>query len=228
MKSSRAWFKYAICFIKNHESQLRKDSLAKKLSQSKPEDSWKEIQQINHCNIPLPNSVEGISEKEEITELWRSHFKQLFNCISDIDLQQMKYDDSYTNDIVVEVSEVKITIKHLDINKTCGMDGIYAEHLKHCDKRIVPLLAMCITGFIVHGFLPNSLLSVVLVPIIKDKCGKTKNKENYRPIALASIMSKIFKNILLDRMLVILSTMSNQFGLKKHGTDVYLCLKGSY
>ena len=58
------------------------------------------------------------------------------------------------------------------LNKTCGMHGIYAKHLKHCDKRIVALLAICITGFFVHGFLPSSLLSVVLVPIIKDKCGK--------------------------------------------------------
>ena len=30
----------------------------------------------------------------------------------------MKYDVSYTNDIVVEVSEVENAIKHLDINKT--------------------------------------------------------------------------------------------------------------
>ena len=60
----------------------------------------------------------------------------------------MKYDVSYTNDIVVEVSEVENVIKYRDINKTCGMDGIYAEHLKHCDKCIVPLLAMCITGFL--------------------------------------------------------------------------------
>ena len=112
----RARFKYAIRFIKNHESQLRKDLLAKELSQSKPEDFWKEIRQINNCNIPLPNSVESITGKEEITELWRSHCKQLFNCISDTDLQQIKYDASYTNDIVVEVSEVENAIKHLDIN----------------------------------------------------------------------------------------------------------------
>ena len=46
---------------------------------------------------------------------------------------------------------------------------VYAEHLKYCDKRIVPLLAMCITVFFVHGFLPSSLLSVVLVPIIKAR-----------------------------------------------------------
>ena len=82
---------------------------------------------------------------------------------------------------------------------------------------------MCITGFFVHGFLPSSLLSVVLVPIIKDKCGKINSKDNYRPIALASIVSKIVENILLDRMSVTLSTMSNQFGFKKkHGTD--LCI----
>ena len=52
----------------------------------------------------------------------------------------------------MEISEVENAIKCLDINKTYGMDGVYAEHLKHCDKRIVPLLAMCITGFFVHGF----------------------------------------------------------------------------
>ena len=55
---------------------------------------------------------------------------------------------------------------------------------------------MCITGFFVHGFLPSSLLSVVsvvLVPVITDKCSKINSKDNYRPIALASIVSTILK-----------------------------------
>ena len=91
----------------------------------------------------------------------------------------------------MEISEVENAIKCLDINKTYGMVCVYAEHLKYCDKRIVPLLAMCITVFFVHGFLPSSLLSVVLVPIIKDKCSsKINSKDNYIPIALASIVSK--------------------------------------
>ena len=176
----------------------------------------KKIRQINNCNIPLPNSIEDVTGIDEITELWRSHFKQLFDCIRDIDIQQIKYDAKYTNDIVMEISEVENAIKCLDINKTCCMDGFYAEHLKHCDKRIVPLLAMCITGCFVHGFLHSSLLSVVLVPIIKDKCGKINSKDNYRHIALASIVSNIVENILLDRLSVTLSIMSNQFGFKKN------------
>ena len=144
----------------------------------------------------LPNSIEDVSGIFEITELWRPHFKQLFNCIRDIDIQQIKCDSKYTNDIIVEISEVENAIKCQDINKTDGMDGVYAKHLKHCDKRIVPLLAMCITGFFVHGFLPSSLLSVVsvvLVPVITDKCSKINSKDNYRPIALARIVSKILK-----------------------------------
>ena len=35
------------------------------------------------------------------------------------------------------------------------------------------------------------MLSVVRVPIIKDKCGKINSKDNYRPVALASVTSKI-------------------------------------
>ena len=52
----------------------------------------------------LPNSIKDVSGIFEITELWRSHFKQLFNCIRDIDIQQIKCDSKYTNDIVVEIS----------------------------------------------------------------------------------------------------------------------------
>ena len=84
----------------------------------------------------------------------------------------------------------------------------------------MPLLSICITSMFTHGYLPSSMLSVVIVPIIKDKSGKISAKENYRPIALASIMSKIIELIILDRIEICLLTTSNQFGFKRnHGTD---------
>ena len=51
-------------------------------------------------------------------------------------------------------------------------DDIYAEHLTYCSKHILPLLSMCFTTLLVHGILPNAMISVILVPIIKDKTGK--------------------------------------------------------
>ena len=41
------------------------------------------------------------------------------------------------------------------------------------------MLAMCLSGLFVHGFLPDSMLAVVLVPIIKDKTGRIDRIDNY-------------------------------------------------
>ena len=79
---------------------------------------------------------------------------------------------------------------------------------------------MCITSFFTHGFLPESMLSILIVPVIKDKADNINAKDNYRPIALASIISKIVEMIMLDRLETYLLTQPNQFGFKKkHGTD---------
>ena len=76
------------------------------------------------------------------------------------------------------------------------------------------------TSFLVHGQLPNSLMSVVLVPIIKDKSGKINSKDNYRPIAIASTMSKLLEKLMVERLSNFLFTSSHQFGFKpKHSTD---------
>ena len=86
-------------------------------------------------------------------------------------------------------------IEKVDLNKAFGSDGICSEHLKYAFNvgLLVPLLAMCITSFISHGFLPETMLSVVLVPVIKDKAGKIYSKDNYRPIALASVIANLLK-----------------------------------
>lgn len=239
MKNSRARFKYAMRFLKRHEKELVSNALANKLAVNKPENFWEGIKKINNCNTPLPSSVDGVTGADKITDLWRSHFKDLFNCIGDRTFTNLEYDISYCNEINVSIAEIEGAIKELDCNKSCGMDGIYAEHLKYCSNRILPLLAMCVSGLFVHGFLPNTMLSVILVPVIKDKCGKINSKDNYRPIALASIVSKIVEIILLDRMSDLITTKCNQFGFKRNlGTDMciyvlkeiidrYRCLGGS-
>ena len=63
-------------------------------------------------------------------------------------------------------------------------------------------------------------MAVILVPVIKDKAGKINSKDNYRPVALASILSKVLELIILDRLSEFLYTADNQFGFKKKlGTD---------
>ena len=65
------------------------------------------------------------------------------------------------------------------------------------------------------------MMSVVLIPIIKDKKAKISSIDNYRPVAIASVVSKVVERILLDRLSEYLDTIGNQFGFKpKLGTDM--------
>ena len=69
--------------------------------------------------------------------------------------------------------------------------------------------------------MPEAIISVVLVPIVKKKSASICSKSNYRHIALASIVSKVLKKVIYDHIAVYLNTCSNQFGFKaKHSTDM--------
>lgn len=217
---TKARFKYALRFIKNNEAALRRESLAKKISKNNSRDFWKEIKRINNSNTPLPTNIENINGEENISEFWKSHYSTIFNCIGRS--ENLHYDGTvnFTDDMIVTVEEVRTIIKCLENNKSSGIDGIQAEHLKYCSDRLLPYLSMLFTSCSIHGCLPISMLPVVLAPVIKNKAGNINSKDNYRPIALANIMSKLAEKIILNRLEMYMDTQCNQFGFKrKHGTD---------
>ena len=157
-----------------------------------------------------------------IVNMRKSHYEDLFNCLAkDTTTNGLCQIVEYDLDVEVSHPEVINAIKELSDNKSCGVDGIHAEHLKHCSDILISLLSKCFTGLLVYGTLPESMIDVVLVPIIKNKRASICSKANYRPIALAIIVSKIFEKLLYDRISYALTTCSNQFGFKtKHSTDM--------
>ena len=199
---------------------IRKESLAKKMTKFKSNDFWKEIGAINNAKTPLPCTIENANGPKEIAELWEKHYYKIFNCLTKVSYDSnFQLDESINNERVTS-NEIIDAIKSLKDNKSCGLDGIYAEHIKYGSDKLIPLLSMCLSGLFVHGFLPSSLMSVVLIPIIKNKCGSISSKDNYRPIALASIVSKLIEVVILNRIENFLVTSDNQFGFKNgHGTD---------
>ena len=49
-----------------------------------------------------------------------------------------------------------------------------------------------------HGYVPYKLMKTIIVPVIKDKKGLVTDKDNYRPIAITRVVSKILELILLE------------------------------
>ena len=225
-KSIKAQCKYTIRKVKANEDSIRSDSLASKLLNCDQTSFWKEIKHMNASKVPLPSQIDGVEGAAEIAERWKVHFHNLFNCINDSECTQLDVDlSTIFSDVKVSVTELQEAISTLDHRKSCGSDDIYPQHLLYAPASALNLLTSCFTSMLVHGVLPESLLDVTIIPIIKNKAGNINSIDNYRPIAIASVLSKILEKILLSRLEVFLITTSNQFGFKKkHSTDqcIYL------
>ena len=135
--------------------------------------------------------------------------------------------ESISSDVIVSKdcyditpSMVAAAIDELKPGKYCSNDFLAAEHFKYSDSRINVLLSLFYSSCIIHGYLSNDFMKTVIGPLVKNKTGDTSDVNNCRPIALVTIASKIFENIMLEILQPYLYTCDNQFGLKKgHSTD---------
>ena len=52
-----------------------------------------------------------------------------------------------------------------------------------------------------HSYVPEAFSVGIIVPIVKDCRGDLTSLDNYRPITLSPIISKIFESFLLEKSL---------------------------
>jgi len=226
MKTTRASFKYALRFCRSVENRSKADALAKEFLLKDPKVFWKHVKKLNNngSNV-LASTVAGVTGEEEISQMWQRHYQSLLNSNNDTTHEQYVMSELYKlngNDDVIKLDhlQVKLAISKLKYGKAGDLDGLSGEHYKFADVRINYLLSLLFNSMFSHSYLPNSLMQTVIVPIIKDKRGDVTDKDNYRPIALTCILSKIMEFVILEICDGHLSTSDHQFGFKtKHSTD---------
>ena len=125
--------------------------------------------------------------------------------------------------MVVSANCISQIIAKLECGKSAGPDGICAEYLNFSNVKIHSLIALCFSLGLSHGYIPTALIETTIVPIVKNKSGNLSDSNNYRPIALATIVSKILESVLLIKCGEYLTSCDNLFGFKSsHSTD--LCI----
>ena len=215
MRISRAKCKYLLRKCRRDEATIRADILASDLSDNDSTLFWKHVSKQNNGSLKLADTVGGAIGRVAIASMWNGHYSQLFNYVKG---------DRHNSDVLDAINlisgecdmfnhnDVKSAVPSLSVNKACVMDSLSAEHLLYASPEIHTLLAICFNAFIVHGFLPSSLTDSVITPIVKDKCKKNSDIGNYRPIALSSVLCKVFELILLGRLNSYFCTTDYQFG----------------
>ena len=102
------------------------------------------------------------------------------------------------HDDVINVYELRQIVKGLKNNKAVGNDGIPCEVYKFASEQLLTMMSIFLSGCMLTGKLPNSLMHVVIILILKHKSKDPGDGNNYRPIAIATALSKVLEQVLLS------------------------------
>ena len=173
--------------------------------------------------------VGQFDNKPDIAEMWKNRFSSLLNSVTNC--QNKKYVcNSFENCHDVDkylctVDLINKVLQKLPLSRAAGQDGLFAEHLIYSHSTLSILLSMLFNACLIHGRLPNKCLTTIIVPISKNALGNLRDPNNYRPITLATVLSKMFEHVILEKILHLVQTTDNQFGFKsKHSTDMCVFL----
>ena len=137
------------------------------------------------------------------SELYK-HFKQLFNDLTNIEL-----DSSFLHTIRInpgcdelnnQITQLEIiqSVKTFKSNKSPGPDGISMEMYKNTLSDILPFLHKLFNHIFDTSSFPDDWSRSVITPVHKK--GSVSNPDNYQGISLIDSICKIFMHILSSRL----------------------------
>jgi hypothetical protein len=114
----------------------------------------------------------------------------------------------------VSDSEVEKVVKHLKRKYSSGFDDVMDSIVKKCVQFIkIPLADICNASF-TSGIFLEILKIAIVKPLHKTK--NTREVQNYRPISLISVFSRIVEKLMYNR-LVSFITKNNILNDVQHG-----------
>ena len=122
-------------------------------------------------------------------------------------------------DITIGEDGVRKLISNIQTAKAPGPDAIPNMVLKECSAQLAPGISLIFQRSLDTAILPSDWLHANIAPVFKK--GDRHLPENYRPVSLTSVLSKILKHIVCKHML-------NHFDRHKILTDLNHGFRAGY
>ena len=199
-----------------HEALLNKDCVSFWKSWNSKFDSVKKCVE-----------VEGHVDPRIIADKLGIHFSQLYvannkSRADELHAEYVQRRAQYSGfplkiDTLFDADLVSHVIDDLHRGKASDLDGLSAEHLLNCHPVISCILAKLFRLLVQFSYVPTGFCRSYTVPIPKVKDCRTQSMlfDDFRGIAISSILSKVFEHCILIRFSHYLSSEDNQFGFKK-------------
>jgi exonuclease III len=198
---------------------------------NKTKAAWQVIN--GNTNLPPKHHIKQIKSNEKFLESPR----QIANAFNDFFTDTVNETthssrNSGRNDILSVPNSVFLNpttpqyihkiIKSLKNTNSVGYDGLSTIVIKHCSEQLMTPLSHIINLSIAQGVFPDDLKVTILKPLYKK--GDREACDNYRPIALIPVVSKIFERVIYNSFNNFLEKENiftqEQFGFRKNRSTI--------
>ena len=221
--------------IKKIKNEMWSDKLAK--LNTKDNSIWNFSKSIRNKRVSIP-PLRGISgfvnsdnEKANLIAdtFYKNHTltnnnhcpatdKVVHNAFREFN-SNFRRDNPPSNIKLVTPFEIKKVITKLKSKKSPGIDAINNIIIKQLPFKIIITLTKIFNACLIKGYFPSEWKVAKVIPIPKP--GKDHSRPiNYRPISLLSSLSKIFEQIIINR-LNLDDIRDEQFGFRKNHSTVH-------
>jgi hypothetical protein len=227
-RRTRAQYHYAIRRLKHDQNVISASKMADSLANKKSNILWKEVSKCNPKSRSLPGMIENVSNEDEICKVFADKYSKLYNSVSydknemcelinDVNSNVHKYcmNDKCHSSHEISKNDVQKAVNRLKLHKHDGDYDLFSNNLIYGGPTLYMYLSLILTSILRHGFVPDEMLKSTLIPIPKDKRKSLNNADNYRSIALGSVICKVYDNIILENEKKCLKSTESQFGFKE-------------
>ena len=90
------------------------------------------------------------------------------------------------------VEEVELSTPQLNTDRAGDRNSLSVEHVLIAHPIIYKHLCALFSLIMIHGHVSSEFKAGVITPVIKDYIKSLLNVDNYRPVTIISVLSKIF------------------------------------
>lgn len=177
-------------------------------SKNKCRATWSVINSETTSTAPVRDGIDCIKvnniliqDPTEIATAFNNHYITSVSDVHNIQNQVLIHYNLVNTIFLMPLSELEVKKEVMSLNnsKSVGHDEISTHIIKNCIDEILPVLTYLINYSFEQGKFPEALKLSIVRPLFKK--GDKDDINNYRPIALLPILSKVFEKCMLSRLL---------------------------
>ena len=183
------------------ETEFLNNIITKGLEKNNTKPFWKYIKSKKQDNIgvaPLKANGKLVNDSTGKANILAEQFKSVFTKSSTTQSSSL-YQYPVIKNLNITEKGVEKLLRNMNPAKAAGPDNIHSRVLKECSTQLAEGLTRIFQKSVNTGTLPDDWLTANVAPIFKK--GDKHLAENYRPVSLTSVTSKVLEHIICSHLM---------------------------